>query len=93
MPSQVGYEPTDRGHEATGAPSARGKSTLVVVVSAVSNCRQTLLDRKPDALFSANILIPYGVIGTMAGRGMRPPRDLRLATFNRPPLHPAFGPN
>ena len=42
MPSQVGYETVDSGHEATGAPSAGGKSTLVVVVSAVSNCRQTL---------------------------------------------------
>ncbi len=36
MPSQVGYEPAG-----TGAPSAGGKSTLVVVVSTVSNCRQT----------------------------------------------------
>ena len=42
MPSQVGYETADSGHEATGAPSAGGKSTLVVVVSTVSNCRQTL---------------------------------------------------
>ncbi len=42
MPSQVGYEPADRGHEATGAPSAGGKSTLVVVVSVASNCRQTI---------------------------------------------------
>ncbi len=42
MPSQVGYETADIGHEATGAPSAGGKSTLLVVVSAVSNCRQTV---------------------------------------------------
>ncbi len=46
MPSQVGYEPADSGHEASGAPSAGGKSTLVVVVSAVSNCRQTLEGEK-----------------------------------------------
>ncbi len=45
MPSQVGYETADIGHEATGAPSAGGKSTLLVVVSAVSNCRQTLVGR------------------------------------------------
>ena len=41
MPSQVGYETADSEHETTGAPSAGGKSSLVVVVSTVSNCRQT----------------------------------------------------
>ena len=46
MPSQVGYETADSEHETTGAPSAGGKSTLVVVVSAVSIASLDLTEGK-----------------------------------------------
>jgi LacI family transcriptional regulator len=51
-----------------------------------------LLEQQPDGLFAANILMTYGVIDAMAERGWTPPSPLRLATFDRPKLLPAFGP-
>lgn len=51
-----------------------------------------LLDQKPDAIFSANILMTLGVLDAMEKRGLSSPRDLLLATFDYLALMNAFHP-
>jgi DNA-binding LacI/PurR family transcriptional regulator len=51
-----------------------------------------LLNQNPDAIFSANILMTLGVLDAMEKRGLSPPRDLLLATFDYLALMNAFHP-